>query len=172
MGEPIQKHMVLVTNKEGVNHDCFSLEEGVEHSQTIHDCFGTYMEGLSDIFPSFRAFGWAFVPYSEVIAIQMWEQRAIQTVIRGGVFDFDNMVDWAIYLDILNEEDEESNQLAMFGEDEQIGEVNWIIVDEEELEVDKPDPLGVNLNSNVQSFLDTLDYEGQDDDENDDSRDA
>lgn len=178
MGQPVQRHLVTTTDENNVNEDCFSLEEGKKHSMVIHQTFGMYMDGSSPIFPSLRAFGWAFVPFNEIVAIQMWEQRAVQKVLASGSYEFDNMVDWAVLLDIMNEDQDRENQKMMLGEygnddddyDEKIGEISWKITDTTgKEEVDNIDPLEINLNSNVRKFLDNLEYEGQDDDEKDGS---
>ena len=142
MGHVVQKHLVIVTNEENVNQDAFVIEKGLTHSQAIHDLFGTYLEGTGNVFPSLRALGWAFVPFNEVLAIQMWEQRAIHQALTIGNFDFENMLDWAIFLNMVGTDDDVTKS-----------------------PLDNPDMLGVNLNKKVRSFLDDLEKRQDDDEE-------
>lgn len=172
MGHIVQKHLVIITDAESDNFDVFDLEEGLVHSQAVHDSFGSYMDGKSEMFPSFRAFGWAFVPFNEIMNIQMWEQRAVQQALGNGSYDFDNLIDWAMYLDILNIEQDEENQQLMLGDDS-IGDITFVtdfggkdqkITKLSGEPLDIPIDMGVNLNQSIQQFLDSLE-KGLNDDE-------
>lgn len=85
----VQKHQLWIVDDMSRVATGFDRDEATAHSLAIHDKFDKYLEGVDSNYPVLRAFGWHYVPSTELIAIKMQEQRLLQIACQEDDFDLD-----------------------------------------------------------------------------------